>query len=70
MNKEDKKLIRDTKKALHFLTSTDFDKLFADVNDDRPATEQELEHVFNVFINYFYKVHCHLSSTHSNKDGY
>ena len=55
LNKEDKKLIRDTKKALHFLTSTDFDKLFADVNDDRPATEQELEHVFNVFINYFYK---------------
>ena len=45
----------DTEIALHFLTTTDFDKLFADVNDDRPATEQELEHVFNVFINYFYK---------------
>ena len=55
MNKEDKQLIRDTKKALHFLTTTDFDKLFADVSDDRPATNQELEHVFNVFVNHFYQ---------------
>ena len=55
MNKEDKKLIRDTKRALHFLTTTDFDKLFADVSDDRPATNQEFEHIFNVFVNHFYQ---------------
>jgi len=55
INKEDKKLIRDVKRALHFLTTTDFDELFADVSDDRPATNQELEHVFNVFVNHFYQ---------------